>query len=126
MSHITLSPTHGLNLSIMQCFFCMDDSGVALLGRLPNDEEAPRKICLDHVPCSKCKEYMERGIILISVSDRTDSTDNPYRTGGWVVVSEQFIKRIVQPYELVEEILRKRCAFLPDAVWDKLSLPRGG
>jgi len=52
-------------------------------------------------------------------------TDNPHRTGGWVVVAEKFVKRVVHLTELVEHMLQTRFAFVPDSVWDKLGLPRG-
>lgn len=40
-------------------------------------------------PCDKCRDYMEQGILLISVDPkRTQDRHNPYRTGGWVVIKE--------------------------------------
>ena len=83
--------------------------------------------CIDKEPCSKCKGYMERGIILISVDEEKSKGDmeNPYRTGGWVVVKEEALKRMIQPQELLDQILKQRVAFLPDEVWDLLELPRG-
>ena len=122
---IRLSKKHGLNPSLMQCFVCMEDVGVALLGQMKNDAEAPRRICLDHEPCDKCQAHMEQGIVLISV-DENQSSDmqNPYRTGGWCVVREDFVQRVFSPPELVEQVLRKRMAFLPDDAWDMIGLPR--
>lgn len=173
---IVLSPKHGVNPSLMQCFFCMGASGVALLGKLSGDEEAPRMICLDYQPCSECEEHMKNGVILVSVCDEeldrkfwhwhcphcgnhqevafkegsqayapncesrdcrirrgspamlsqgVGPTRNPYRTGGWVLVAEKFIKRVIHPPELVESMLKHRFSFVPDAAWDKLGLPRG-
>lgn len=177
--NISLSPKYGVNPSLMQCFFCGEAYGVVLCGRLPDDSEAPRELCLDREPCSKCKEHMEQGIILVSVRDadmdkmyrhwycqlchnRTETalrsnedpektpagpwcesrrcrvrgefcmthkyigpTDNPHRTGGWVVVAEKFIKRVIHPPELIEHMLQTRFAFVPDTAWSKLGLPRG-
>lgn len=143
---VYLSEKHGANPSLDQCFYCMKNKGLILFGRLrqsqvkalresglmddksasENDPEAPRRICMDYVPCHECAELMETGVILISV-DEKKSTDqkNPYRSGGWVVVKEETIRRIVSPPELAEDILKRRAAFLPDAVWDALGLPRG-
>lgn len=176
---IYLSPKHGVNPSLTQCFFCGEASGVALCGRLPSDAEAPYMMCIDREPCSECKEHMARGVILVSVQDaatdkmyrhwrcqqcgtreevalRLDEnakkipagplcdsrrcrvlgqlcmthkyvgpTDNPCRTGGWVVVAEKFIKRVIHPPELVEHMLQTRFAFVPDEAWNKLGLPYG-
>lgn len=174
--NITLSREHGVNPGMLQCFFCMEASGVALYGRLPNDAEAPRMVCVDKVPCSKCADYMKQGIILVSVQDAAIEklfhhwhcqycgnhkevecqegvqaypplcgsrgcrfkhgdvtmqkkgirpTDNPFRSGCWVVVAEQFITRVIHPPELVEHMLKVRFAFVPDAAWDRLGLPKG-
>lgn len=123
---ICLSKKHGVNPSLMQCFYCLEDFGVAIVGRLPGDAEAPRRTCFDREPCDKCKGFMEQGIILISVSeDKTTDKNNPYRTGGWCVVKECVITTNVRPAELCDGILKARMAFVPDDAWGKLGLPRG-
>jgi hypothetical protein len=82
---------------------------------------------IDKEPCSKCKELMEKGIILISVdSKESPDNDNPYRTGGWIVVKEEAVRRIgIKPVELEADILKRRVAFVPDDAWDMPGLPRG-
>jgi hypothetical protein len=136
---IRLDPKHGLNPSLMLCFFCQEPSGVALLGAsggkvskalgMPHDDgQAPRQATYDMVPCAKCKELMGQGVILISVDEsKSEDRSNPYRTGVWCVVKDDFLKRTMneQAKELLEQILRLRVAFLPDDAWDKLGLPRG-
>lgn len=42
---IHLSKKHGVNPSIEICAVCGKGIGVALLGRLKNDAEAPREVC---------------------------------------------------------------------------------
>lgn len=123
--NIKLSPKHGVNPSLMVCPVCGEEYGVALLGRLPGDAEAPRRAVYENKPCDKCKEYMKQGVILISVRDGEEGSDNPYRTGGWVVVKREAIRRIVTSPELAEEICAKGVAYVPDSVWDMLGLPRG-
>lgn len=124
---VTLSPKHGLNPSLTVCFLCLKDIGVALVGRIlkGDDPEAPRRM-FDREPCAECKSWMEKGIILISV-DETKTTDskNPFRTGGWVVVSEDYVKHILNPGPLLEQTLKGRYAVVPDELWDMLKLPRG-
>lgn len=126
---ITLSEKHGVNPSLLQCFVCMKDVGLALMGRLPGDAEAPRRICPDREPCEECKEFMKQGIILISVDEeRTEDRENPWRTGGWVVVKEEAFVRIFGNDEasgLVEAAVKSRVCFVPDGVWDIVGLPRG-
>jgi hypothetical protein len=141
---IILSPEHGLNPSLECCFFCLEPRGVVLHGqfnaeqrfgkkiaatleRVNGHAKAPRKMVIDKEPCSKCKELMEKGIILISVdSKESPDNDNPYRTGGWIVVKEEAVRRIgIKPVELEADILKRRVAFVPDDAWDMLGLPRG-
>jgi hypothetical protein len=134
---LRLSEQHGVNPSVEQCFTCMKDVGVVLFGKInagrharpaDRDPQAPLRVCFgpNSEPCAECKKHMGMGIILISV-DEPKSTDmkNPWRTGGWAVVSEAFIKRVLNPPELVEAVLKRRMAFMPDEVWDMLGLPRG-
>lgn len=125
---IRVSERHGVNPMLVRCFYCNEDTGeIALLGRLPGDAEAPRHGVLDKKPCAVCQRHMEQGVILISVDEEKSKGDlkNPYRTGGWVVVRDEAIRRMVTPAELAEDIITRRMAFVPDDVWDKVGLPRG-
>jgi hypothetical protein len=137
MTGIVLDKKHGVNPSLECCFFCNESKGIILFGKLNREQreafakaglsstgEAPRSIVLDQVPCDKCKGHMVQGIILISVRDG-ENGDNPYRTGGWVVVRDRVIEEFISTKELRKTILAKRVAFLPDEVWDRLGLPRG-
>jgi len=122
---ITLSPKHGVNPAIPRCYFCgKPKNQVILAGKLPKDAEAPQDAIWDSDPCDECLGYMKQGVILISVRVG-EQGDNPYRTGGWVVVRDEAIRRMVQPEELSEKILKERVAFVPDDAWDALGLPRG-
>jgi hypothetical protein len=127
MRGIVLSEEHGVNPSLEQCFVCLKDVGVVLFGKLRGDQEAPRRVCLDGSPCSECEGYMKMGVILISVRAPSPGEDvdesNPYRTGGWVVVKDQAVKRLELPAELEERILAQRMAFIPDDAWYMLGLP---
>lgn len=134
-----LDAEHGVNPSLEQCFVCMEDVGVVLLGAQGakvrqameggdgSNREAPRRICMNQEPCAACVKHMEMGVILISVDEAKSGKDlqNPYRTGGWCVVTDDFITRIIPGEELRGAILSKRMAFLPDEAWDLIGLPRG-
>jgi hypothetical protein len=81
---LRLSPKHGVNPSLLACFACSEDTGVALLGRIRKpiptpgrpvihhddddfDAKAPRRI-RDHTLCARCKEVLASGaVILIEV-----------------------------------------------------------
>lgn len=104
-----------------QCFYCGNRLGIVPVDYQPD----PILKYLDHVPCQSCAEHMKQGVILISVKDG-EVGEVPWRTGGWAVVSGTEVKRLIEPESVASEILRKRVCFVPDTVWDKLGLPRGG
>jgi CRISPR/Cas system-associated protein Cas10 (large subunit of type III CRISPR-Cas system) len=120
---VTLSEKHGVNPSVTVCYLCGAEMGIALVGRLKGDAQAPRRI-FDHHACDECKAHMQQGIILISIDiDRSPDQKNPYRTGGFAVVKESAIREMVQPPELMETICRKRVAFICNETWVALGLP---
>ncbi len=133
-----------------------DKNEIILAGKLRGDAEAPRNAVWDLSPCSDCQDLMAQGIILISVkdgemerieqdlaakrkiyeethrSDRARRRDpfvfmpNPYRTGGWIVVTDEYLRDIVSDdsASVRDNILRHRWAFIPDEVWDAIGFPR--
>ncbi len=126
MTSIRLSEKHGVNPALMQCYFCLEDMGVALMGRLKGDAEAPHRAVFDKKPCDKCEDHMKKGVILISVRNGAmeQDRDNPYRTGGWIVVTEDCIKRLFDG-QAAQDVLKHRVAFVEDEAWDRVGFPRG-
>jgi hypothetical protein len=121
---LRISSKHGVNACLPVCFLCQETKNeVALLGYLPGDVEAPRRAVLDRRPCDGCRALMTRGIILISTRDG-ETGENPYRSGGWVVVTEDAIRRWVTAQAMLARVLEKRMAFVEDAVWNGIGLPR--
>ncbi len=123
MSGINLSPKHGVNPAIPICYVCLKPKNeIILAGRLKDDAEAPHAAVWDYQPCATCEAFMTPGIILISVKPG-ESGNNPYRTGGWAVVKEEAVRRMLTHPPLVEDICKRRMAFMPDDVWNALGLP---
>jgi hypothetical protein len=123
-----ISKEHGLNPGLEQCYFCMKDVGVILWGH-NRGKEAPRRACVNLDPCSKCAELMKRGVILVSIRDgefedvhSSKQPPNPYRTGGWVVVTEDAVIRMLGDF--APGLLQLRFGFIEDSAWDKLGFPR--
>jgi hypothetical protein len=124
---IRISKQHGVNPSLVQCFYCGEDYGVALLGALPGDKPAPHRGVWNYEPCPKCADFMKMGVLCIGVDEsKTDDPKNPYRDGNFCVVTTEAIARIVQPPTLVDEILRRRVTFIDGETWMKIGLPRPG
>lgn len=92
---ITLSEKHGLNPSIIKCFVCGEDVGIALVGRLKDDAEAPRE-CMTGELCDKCKDLIDKqkgAFILEVINDTKEDEKNPYRTGRLVGISKEAKER---------------------------------
>jgi hypothetical protein len=124
MGKVILRESFGLSPRVEVCRFCGRDIEVVRFGNIRVDQGVPRRVCMGREPCGTCKEYMRRGIILVSVKDEDLGKDNPYRTGGWVVVTEEYIRRVLLSDSLAEGILAARFSFVPDSVWDGLKIPR--
>lgn len=81
---IELSPNYGLNPSLLRCPICHKDMGIALLGKLKGDAEAPKY--MDSELCEDCDK------IYVTVFE---ADENRKRTGRIAylkreVLSEQF------------------------------------
>lgn len=128
------------------CYYCNKPKEVLLHRRM--SKTLPREAVYNVEPCHECAALMDQGILLISVKDgemeneerkrkvhnqaqrslperkRTPYIDNPYRTGGWCVVTDDLMRRMLKPGELLDTILQQRVCFMPDKVWDHIGLPR--
>lgn len=115
-----------LEVAVVKCFFCGRDKELVMNTRLT--EKAAKAIrevhnhAIDYEPCDECKKLMKQGIILVSVRDG-ESSSNPYRTGGFVVIKEDAVKEFSTP-EMFEKVKKTRFAFIEDSIWDALGLPR--
>ena len=90
-SSIKLSPKHGVNPSVLHCICCGKDYGVAMLGKLKGDKEAPRDIYQGL--CNDCQGVIDQGgAMIIEVGDG-ETESNPRRTGRLVGVSKDFKER---------------------------------
>ena len=89
---ITLSPKHGVNPSITHCECCGKELGLALLGKLKGDEEAPKDIYMGL--CGECQKVVdEDGLMIIEVRDG-EKSPNPYRTGRLVGITKEAKERM--------------------------------
>jgi hypothetical protein len=84
---LKLSPQHGVNPALSTCFWCgADDGSILLMGRLPNDEPAPTKVCASYEPCPTCQSHMDLGITLMEADP---TTNRP--TGRWMVIKPEAV-----------------------------------
>lgn len=89
-NNITLSPKYGVNPSLLKCPICGKDMGVALMGKLKDDVEAPKEI-KDGL-CDDCKK---KYVTLIEV----ESESNPIRTGKRMFLLKECLKEELRNHE---------------------------
>lgn len=108
MSAIRLSPKYGVNPSITKCFWCGEDMGIALFGRISgvqngrllHDVEAPKYAFGGYEPCEKCKSNFALGVLLMEAANEPTFDGQPemqegvYPTGRCVVIKPEAAKRM--------------------------------
>lgn len=66
---IRVSEKHGVNPSITICPICGKETGIALLGKLKGDKEAPMRMLSD--PCDDCVSKLGNDkIYILSINDQ--------------------------------------------------------
>ena len=99
---ITLSPKYGVNPSVLHWFICGKETGVALLGKLKGDAEAPHNISDPNEICDDCRKQIVAGNkFFLEVKDNTDHND-PERTGRMVCVRGDALPKVKSPINYVE------------------------
>jgi hypothetical protein len=82
---IKLSEKHGVNPSITLCPICGKEFGIALFGKLQNDEEAP-KYTISYTPYEECIEKAGDNIYIVEV----DSKQNKF-LGRYILIPKENI-----------------------------------
>lgn len=123
MEQKALSQADNFEVGMLHCYFCQEPDTIIMNSRLTRAaadavREAHGKI-LDMTPCSKCKEWMRQGVILITIdNDKSgknwdkEKIPNPYRTGGWLVVRDDYLKRVLSPGAALDFALQHRFMFV--------------
>ena len=98
MSGIRISEKHGVNPSLIKCFFCGEDKGIALLGKLKGDAQAPMSGVFDYEPCDKCKAIMDQGVTIFEADTKPFRDNQPpfdgnnnYISGRYVVIKREAV-----------------------------------
>lgn len=121
---VRLHYKYGLNPTIPTCYFCgQPKDEIVLLGDSIATEAPMYCGVIDYEPCSECQEHMKTGIILIGVDEeQTQDLQNPCRSGHFLVVTEDCIRRLFKTKALVESVLDKRIAFVDRRIAEELVL----
>lgn len=116
----------GSFVAIPKCYYCNQEKNELLIHRRMENIKHLHGMVVDMEPCDKCKEYMQQGVIVVSVRDgesQEGDPPNPYRTGGWWVMTVESVKRIFN-IDFTNEL--RRFMFIEDGVAQKVGLKKGG
>jgi hypothetical protein len=119
-------------VALTKCYFCNEDSDILLNRRLNHKskfiQEAHGKI-VSMDPCAKCAALMKQGIILITIDDKKSDSGwaheklpNPYRTGGWFVIRDEAIQRMIRQPELFLWAQKHRFMFIEHEAAERMGL----
>jgi hypothetical protein len=124
----------GIQVIMTKCYYCLENNTILMNRRVGHKdkrlEEMNGKV-IDAEPCSRCAKFMQDGIILITIdyekSDEgwdDDKTEipNPHRTGGFFVVTEDALKRIMAGHESLQAVLDLRWAFVDHKLAEAIGL----
>ena len=109
-------------VALAKCYYCGRDQDLLLSTRLQDISHLDHKV-VDARPCSNCEKLMEQGIIIISVRDGESmegNPPNPYRTGGFWVVTQGAMERIFPQFDWT----KNRFTFMEDSVCEKTGLQK--
>lgn len=81
----------------------------------------------DHF-CEECDGYAKQGIIIVTIDEsKTEDRKNPWRTGGFFVVTDSYIERLMDDSPaLLEQTLEKRMCYMPHEVAEGIGLFEAG
>ena len=100
------------------CFFCGKVKHILLDKRMNNT--LPQNAVYNKEPCDDCKLVMEMGVLFIGVK-KGESGDNPYRTGQFIGIKEEAVKKMISE-PLLSSILKKRVCFVDEDTLNKMGL----
>ncbi len=130
-------------VALAKCFYCLEAGDLLLHQCFRDLSEIDGKV-IHMEPCSKCKEYMEQGIIFITIDSAKSDPNwhvtppdsklprvnqfgreipgsargfipNPFRTGGFAVVKEEAVRRFTTEPTL-STVLKHRWTFIEHEV----------
>ena len=143
-----MSQQPSLEVALTKCYYCGEGDRIVLNIRLhPGFAYQVKQMhgkVIDTAPCSKCEEWMKQGIILITIDDKKSGDGwskpdlveykergitktyrpppNPYRTGGFFVITEDAMNRLVHGDEIKSFAVLHRFMFIEHEAAEKLGL----
>jgi len=110
-----------------------DDTAILLGTQFKTEETAERLEKEMYEPstyqdCEACTKYKEQGVILVGYdeekSDLTKMPTHAFRTGEFLVVTVEGVKKLPIPEEFINQAIKKRILFIPTQLAQQL-IPNG-
>lgn len=122
----------GSYVAMTRCYLCGGDKDIILHTRMKDISEVNGKV-VDMSPCNKCQELMKQGIIMITIDSEKSDKDwdkpkdgeipNPYRTGGFFVVKDEAVTRMLEGNQnYIDWVLKHRWMFIEHSVAEQIGL----
>lgn len=124
----------GNYVALTKCYFCNKDSDILLHRQLRDISKAHGKV-VNMDPCRTCEGYMKAGVILITIDDAKSEKGwnhrpsgqkkwipNPYRTGGFFVVTDEAVRKTIHPEAMADWAIKKRFMFIEHEAAESLGL----
>ena len=113
-------------MALTKCYYCLKDDAIMLATRYGHDGRSTVNVkaryhgkVVSMEPCNECREWMKRGVILITIDDskstpgwNKETMPNPYRTGGFAVVTTECIERMIKDETMKQWALKHRWMFI--------------
>lgn len=108
-----------------------DDSCILIDRRFCSDvvkEEREKKMSQPsgYCDCNECKQYKEKGIIIIGYDEnKSDMSNIPfgfYRTGEFIVITENGVNSLPIPDDIKTSAIKNRILFIPSELAKELIL----
>lgn len=123
------------HVALTHCFYCQEADKI-LLACTYNEKGEPLKdlgsfnhCVIDMEPCQKCADWMKKGIILIGIDIskskpgwEKEKMPNPWRAGGWAVIKDEALQRIVLDKRTQEFALKHRFMFIEQKAMVKMGI----
>lgn len=105
-----------LGVAMSLCGYCGEPMGVALGGKNV-DKIGEKGAVFSGEPCDTCKHNMELGIMIVETQDGQEGVSNPYRTGRYIVITEESFRRI---FKMAKKDKTSRFFYMEQSLFEKI------
>lgn len=105
-----------LGVAMSLCGYCGEPMGVALGGK-DVDKIGEKGAVFSGEPCDTCKHNMEIGIMIVETQDGQEDVSNPYRTGRYIVITEESFRRV---FKMAKKDKTSRFFYMEQSLFEKV------